>query len=80
MKLTSNTFLQILIIALLTYFFKNENIVVVLPILVGTTYIAYTFSKDILNSLIMGMVLSYSLLILLYKNYNSKNNQNNMMM
>ena len=73
-RVTSNTFLQILIIALLTYFFKNENIVVVLPILVGTTYIAYTFSKDILNALIMGMVLSYSLLILLYKNYRVKNN------
>ena len=80
MKLTSNTFLQILIIALLTYFFKNENIVVVLPILVGTTYIAYTFSKDILNALIMGMVLSYSLLILLYKNYNAKHNRNSMIM
>ena len=77
MKLTSNSILQFLIIGLILYFMKDENVVVILPILAGTTYIAYTFTKDIMTSFIMALVLSYTLLILLYKRYESFHGHNN---
>ena len=69
LKITSNTLLQIAILLMIAYFVKGEKIMVVLPIFVGTTYISHMFVKDILKSLVMSSVLSYTLLIVLYKDH-----------
>ena len=75
MKFNSNSIFQIVIICIIVFCFKDEvksNILLISPILIGTTWIAFSFTKDILNSIIMGLLLSYILLTFLYKNYEKK--------
>ena len=66
---TSNTILQIVILGVILYYSWGEKITVVLPIFIGTTYVVYMFTKKVMTSLIMAGVLSYTLLIILYKDH-----------
>mgnify|MGYP001472408896 CR=1 FL=1 len=74
---TSNTILQILILGVILYFSWGEKITVVLPIFIGTAYVAYVFTKNIMNSLIMAGVMAYTLLIILYKDHEREFFRNN---
>lgn len=66
---TSNTVLQIVILGVLLYYSWGEKITVVLPVFIGTAYVVYMFTKKMMTSLIMAGVMSYTLLILLYKDH-----------
>ena len=64
---TTNTILQVAVLGIVLYYSWGEKIQIVLPIFIGTTYVAFTFTKNVMNSLIMASVLSYTLLIILFK-------------
>ena len=66
---TSNTILQIVILGIILYYSWGEKITVVLPVFIGTAYVVYMFTKQMMTSLIMAGVMSYTLLILLYKDH-----------
>ena len=66
---TTNTILQLVVLGVIVYYSWGENLTVVLPLFVGVSYVAYTFTKNIMVSLIMAAVLSYTLLIVLYKDH-----------
>ena len=66
---TTNTILQLAILGMILYYSWSEKIKVVLPIFLGTAYIVFMFTKKLMTSLIMAGVLSYTLLIVLYKDH-----------
>ena len=66
---TTNTILQLAVLGVIIYYAWSEKMLVVLPIFIGTAYVAYTFNKNIMTSLIMAAVISYTLLIILYKDH-----------
>ena len=66
---TTNTILQLAILGMILYYSWSEKIKVVLPIFLGTAYIVFMFTKKLMTSLIMAGVLSYTLLIILYKDH-----------
>ena len=76
LDLTSNTLLQVVILGVILYFSWGEKITVVLPIFIGTTYVAYMFTKNLMTSLIMAGVMAYTLLIILYKDHEREFFQN----
>lgn len=67
--ITTNTILQLVVLGVILYYAWSENTMVVVPIFVGTTYVAYTFNKNLMTSLIMAAVISYTLMIVLYKDH-----------
>ena len=66
---TTNIILQLVVLGVILYYSWGEKMLVVLPIFIGTTYVAYGFNKNLMTSLIMAAVLSYTLLIVLYKDH-----------
>ena len=70
MKIDFNSLLNIIIIIILGFLLLKEGDIIVLPILCGTFLISYSFTRDVLNSLVLSTLLSYTLLILLYKRIN----------
>jgi len=65
----TNTLLQLAVLGVILYYSWGEHLAVVLPTFVGISYVAYTFTKNIMTSLIMAAVISYTLLVVLYKDH-----------
>jgi len=68
-KFNTNTILQLIVLAVILYYSWGEKLNVVLPLFIGVSYVAFTFTKKVLTSLIMAGIVSYTLLIILYKDH-----------
>ena len=66
---TSNDLLSAILIIIMFYLIIKENDIKIYPIMFGVGIITYSFTKDLKQTLLLSSLISYSLIVLLYKNY-----------
>ena len=64
--------IYIFLIILISYLLIEENYNSIIPITIGIIIISYSFTQNIIQSLLLSLFLSYGLIILLYKNTDNK--------
>ena len=67
--MNTNNILSVFLIIVISYLIFQENDMKIYPVMVGVGIISYGFTKNIITSLLLSTLLSYSLVVLLYKNY-----------
>ena len=64
--------IYIFLIILISYLLIKENYNSIIPITIGIIIISYSFTQNIIQSILLSLFLSYGLIILLYKNTDNK--------